>query len=312
MVNLWSSDWVAAPSEDFLDLSDSESVAMASSASRLSGSSLRLLKHRAELPPAFLALLSSASAARGGAAVHSGSGLHPTKAAPGSALSQQHHHASTHAGSPEPGYRVAWDYRGQRQILPIHNWVPDVFVNAFVAPNAVLAGHVEIQDSASVWYGSVLRGDLNKIVVGFRSSVGDKCVIHAAESTPTGLSAATTIGRYCTIGPYCTIRSSTIENEAVVGQSCVLMEGSLVEKHSFLGDGSVLAPGRRIPSGELWAGNPARYVRDLLPDEIAGITDLAEAVHEIAQDHASQFLPYSTAYVDAEQFGLILPVDVPV
>lgn len=117
-----------------------------------------------------------------------------------------------------------WDYRGQRQIVPVRHRVPIVAVDAFVAPNAVLAGAVDIQDRATVWYGSVLRGDLNRIVVGFSSSIGDKCVLHAASTAPTGLSAETLIGKYCTVGSFSTLRSCTIEDEAVVGQRCVLLE----------------------------------------------------------------------------------------
>ncbi len=83
--------------------------------------------------------------------------------------------------------RVSWDYRGQRRIIPLGQWLPKIAVDAYVAPNVVLAGQVTVCDGASVWAGSVLRGDLNKITVGFCSSVQERCVIHAAWSSPTGL-----------------------------------------------------------------------------------------------------------------------------
>lgn len=82
--------------------------------------------------------------------------------------------------------RVKWDYRGQRKIIPLGQWLPKVAVDAYVAPNVVLAGQVTVYDGASVWSGSVLRGDLNKITVGFCSNVQERCVIHAAWSSPTG------------------------------------------------------------------------------------------------------------------------------
>ena len=194
-----------------------------------------------------------------------------------------------------------WDYRGQRQILPVGHRVPIVAVDAWVAPNALLAGAVDIQDRATVWHGAILRGDLNRIVLGFSSSVGDKCVLHAASTAPTGLSAETLIGKYCTIGAYSILRSCTVEDEAVVGSRCVLMEGSLVEMNSMLGSGSVLPPGRRVPAGELWAGNPARFVRLLTADEIVAIPKLAHDIRELAQEHADEFLPYSTAYLEVEK-----------
>lgn len=81
---------------------------------------------------------------------------------------------------------MKWDYRGQRQIIPLGQWLPKIAVDAYVAPNVVLAGQVRVWDGASVWNGSVLRGDLNKISVGFCSNVQEKSVIHAAWSSPTG------------------------------------------------------------------------------------------------------------------------------
>lgn len=83
--------------------------------------------------------------------------------------------------------RVKWDYRGQRKIIPLGQWLPKIAVDAYVAPNVVLAGQVTVYDGASVWNGAVLRGDLNKISVGFCSNVQEKCVIHAAWNSPTGL-----------------------------------------------------------------------------------------------------------------------------
>ena len=88
--------------------------------------------------------------------------------------------------NPSPD-RVKWDYRGQRKIIPLGQWLPKIAVDAYVAPNVVLAGQVTVCDGASVWAGSVLRGDLNKITVGFCSNVQERCVLHAAWSSPTGV-----------------------------------------------------------------------------------------------------------------------------
>lgn len=199
---------------------------------------------------------------------------------------------------------VNWKYGGQRSSLPLGIRLPDVAVDAWVAPNALLAGDVVVQDKASIWYGVVLRGDVNRIKVGPWSSVGDRTVIHAAAFSPTGVSAETDIARSVTIGAYSTLRSCVVENEVVIGQRCILMEGSIVEKHAILASGSVVPPGRRIPGGEVWAGNPARFVRVVTNDEIALIPKLAEGILEIAQTHMAEFLPYSTAYLEVEKlFG---------
>ncbi|KAI8529230.1 hypothetical protein RHMOL_Rhmol12G0208700 [Rhododendron molle] len=118
------------------------------------------------------------------------------KALTSSPLTSHHHHllrrtlaAEAATATPkitESPDRVKWDYRGQRKIIPLGQWLPKVAVDAYVAPNVVLAGQVTVYDGASVWNGSVLRGDLNKITVGFCSNVQERCVVHAAWSSPTG------------------------------------------------------------------------------------------------------------------------------
>ncbi|KAI3671442.1 hypothetical protein L1987_87180 [Smallanthus sonchifolius] len=214
----------------------------------------------------------------------------------------------TESSSPPPSLnitespdRVKWDYRGQRQIIPLGQWLPKIAVDAYVAPNVVLAGQVNVLDGSSVWNGAVLRGDLNKITVGFCSNVQEKCVVHAAWSSPTGLPAETMIERFVTVGAYCLLRSCTIEPECIIGQHSILMEGSLVETHSILEAGSVLPPGRRIPSGELWAGNPARFVRKLTHEETLEIPKLAVAINDLSKEYFNEYLPYSTVYLEVEK-----------
>ena len=194
-----------------------------------------------------------------------------------------------------------WKYEGQRSVLPLGLTAPEIAVDAFVAPNAVIAGQVFIQDKASVWYGVVIRGDLNRIKVGPWSSIGDKSVLHAAASSATGVSSETDIGKFCTIGGFCTLRSCVIEDYVIIGQRCIVMEGSIVEKHAWLASGTVVPPGRRIPAGEIWAGNPARFVRMVTDDEIALIPKLAEDILEVAQTHSEEFLPYGQAYLEVEK-----------
>ncbi len=91
-------------------------------------------------------------------------------------------------------------------------------------------------------------------------------------SSPTGLPASTTIGRHVVVGQGCLLRSCQVRHQAVIGDRCILLEGSIVEGSSALAPGSLLAPGRLVPHGQLWAGNPARYVRDLTTDEVPSST----------------------------------------
>lgn len=117
----------------------------------------------------------------------------------------------------------------------------------------------------------------------------------------SGLPAETSIERFVTIGAYSLLRSCTIEPECIIGQHSILMEGSLVETHSILEAGSVVPPGRRIPTGELWAGNPARFVRALTHEETLEIPKLAVAINDLSKNHFSEFLPYSTVYLEVEK-----------
>ncbi|CAE6248515.1 unnamed protein product [Arabidopsis arenosa] len=114
-----------------------------------------------------------------------------------------------------------------------------------------------------------------------------------------GLPAETLIDRYVTVGAYSLLRSCTIEPECIIGQHSILMEGSLVETRSILEAGSVVPPGRRIPSGELWGGNPARFIRTLTNEETVEIPKLAVAINHLSGDYFSEFLPYSTVYLES-------------
>lgn len=227
--------------------------------------------------------------------------LLPSLTAPSSPPSPFLKTASSFSSAAAANAAYAEIYNRQRQQMVLNHQVPDVAIDAYVAPNAVLIGGVTVDDRASVWYSAVLRADLNTIHVGAYSNIGDRVVVHAVAAAPTGLSAETEIGRYVTVGAGSTLKSCIVEDECVIGQKCVLLEGSLMEKNSVLADASVLPAGCYVPSGELWAGNPAQFVRKLTGDEVAEISKLAEAVYVASADHAAEFLPYSTAYIEAEK-----------
>jgi carbonic anhydrase/acetyltransferase-like protein (isoleucine patch superfamily) len=233
-------------------------------------------------------------------------------------------------------------YLRQRRSMPLGNRIPHAAADSWIAPNAVVVGDVDLLDrvrggvrampcwrastrrrrwgpaepparsaQVSVWYGAVLRGDLNNITIGSVSNIQDRTVIHAARcgsgaarvplpglgaaagrwrrgpqqppaapptslaapprprrTSPTGLTAATLVGKYVTVEPQCVLRSCRVEDNCIVGAKSVLCEGSMMEPYSMLAPGSVLPPARRVPEGELWAGSPATFVRKLTKDEV--------------------------------------------
>jgi carbonic anhydrase/acetyltransferase-like protein (isoleucine patch superfamily) len=120
--------------------------------------------------------------------------------------------------------------------------------NAWIAPNATLIGEVIIKRWASVWYNSVIRGDINRVEVNNFSSIGDNSVVHTAASLPTGMNAKVYIGNNVTVGSGCTLYSCHIEDDAFIGDRCVILEGARVEKSAMLAPGSVVPPGRLIPA----------------------------------------------------------------
>lgn len=191
-------------------------------------------------------------------------------------------------------------YNRQRQAIPLGNRVPDTAVGVWISPSATIVGDVDLLDRVSVWNHVVLRGDLNNITVGHVSNIQDRTVVHAARTSPTGLTAAVLIGKYVTVEPNCALRSCRIQDNCIVGARSVLMEGSMMESHSVLAPGSVLPPARRVPEGELWAGNPARFVRKLTEYEREEIRVVAEEVRRLAWQHAAEELPHGTAWRGVE------------
>jgi carbonic anhydrase/acetyltransferase-like protein (isoleucine patch superfamily) len=134
---------------------------------------------------------------------------------------------------------------------------PTVADDAFIAPTATLVGDVTVESGASVWYGAVLRGDDGPIVVRERANVQDGSVVH---TTPT---ITTEIGRGATIAHLCMIHGAVIEEEALVGNGCVVLDGARIGARSLIAAMSLVQPGVHIPPGVLAAGVPAQVKRDI-------------------------------------------------
>lgn len=191
-----------------------------------------------------------------------------------------------------------------RTVMNLYDQHPIVSPDVFVAPNASVVGRVSIGSKSSVWYGAVIRGDLNTVTIGRNTAIQDRAVIHTAKSVEGHVEAVTHIGTNVIVGPGALLQSCIVEDEAVIGAGAVVLEGALIEKGAKVADGAVVHPGRRIPAGQLWAGNPAVFVRDLTKSELAEAEGHAEEVAELASEHAHEFLPYTTAYQQAEALGM--------
>lgn len=168
-------------------------------------------------------------------------------------------------------------------ILPFKGIMPRIAANAFIAPGAVIIGDVEIGEETNVWFGCVIRGDVNTIRIGSRTNIQDGTVVHVTNKT-----GPTRIGSNITIGHHATIHACTLEDGSFVGMGAVLLDGSVVETGAMLAAGALLAPRKRIPAGELWAGNPAKFFRELTPEEHAYIPVSAEHYVGLGREYLAQ------------------------
>ena len=144
---------------------------------------------------------------------------------------------------------------------------------------------MHIAAGASVWYNCVLRADVQTIVVGARSNIQDGSVVHVTRKTH-----GTFIGADCLVGHMAMIHGCTLEDHSFVGLGSIVMDGCVIETDAMLAAGAMLTPGKRIPSGQLWAGRPAVYLRDLGPEDIARNRAGAAGYVELAQAHRRDIL----------------------
>ncbi len=149
-------------------------------------------------------------------------------------------------------------------ILPFEGTMPTIADDAFIAPNATVIGKTTIGSGSSIWYGCVLRGDCGTIEVGGGTNLQDNTVVHITEGV-----ADTFIGSNIVIGHSCLLHGCTLEDGSFVGMGATVMDNVVVETGAMVAAGSLVTPGKHIKKGELWAGNPAKYWRDLRDEEIA-------------------------------------------
>ncbi len=174
------------------------------------------------------------------------------------------------------------------QIVPFGGKTPQIAPDAFVAPGAMIIGDVAIGAGSSIWYNCVLRADVNRIRIGARSNIQDGTVIHVDSPRDGGVGLPTIIGDDVLIGHMVMLHGSILHDRAFVGLGSIVMDGCTIESNGMLGAGAMLTPGKIIRAGELWIGRPAKKLRDLTPEEIAGNQiGVAHYVHNAAAHKAA-------------------------
>ncbi|WP_027016753.1 gamma carbonic anhydrase family protein [Comamonas composti] len=162
-------------------------------------------------------------------------------------------------------------------IYELQGVAPDVAPTAWVADSAEVMGNVQLCEGASIWFGAVLRGDCESIVVGEGSNIQDASVLHADYGKPL------LIGRDVTVGHQVMLHGCTIGDESLIGIGAVVLNGAKIGKNCLVGAGSLVTEGKEFPDGSMIMGSPAKVVRQLTPEQIEGLRQSARHYVENAQ-----------------------------
>lgn len=173
-------------------------------------------------------------------------------------------------------------------ILPYKGIMPKIADDAFIAPGAVIIGDVEIGSLSNIWFGCVIRGDVNKICIGERTNIQDGTVIHVTRpelAEPMGMSGATIIGSGITIGHSVLLHACTLEDDCFVGMHGTVMDGAVVQSGGMVAACANVTYKKIIQTGELWAGNPAKLLRPMKQGEIDFIPESAQNYVDLAVEY---------------------------
>lgn len=150
-------------------------------------------------------------------------------------------------------------------ILTVREKTPKIGANVFLAPSATLIGDVVAGDDCSFWFNSVVRGDVNSIVIGNKVNVQDNVVIHC-----TYEKSKTIIGNNVSIGHNAVIHGCTINDNVLIGISAVIMDGAQIHSNSIIAAGAVVLKNTIVEEGSIYAGVPAKKIREISPDLLEG------------------------------------------
>jgi carbonic anhydrase/acetyltransferase-like protein (isoleucine patch superfamily) len=165
-------------------------------------------------------------------------------------------------------------------IYPYRGISPKIHETAFIAPSASIIGDVEIGEGTNIWYNCVLRGDVYNIKIGKNTNIQDGTVVHTTSDFQ-----GTYIGDGVTVGHSAILHACTVEDFGFVGMQACVMDGAVVESMAMLAAGALLTPGKRVPKGQLWAGRPAKFMREMTEEENRYILWSAEHYRKLGQEH---------------------------
>ena len=148
-------------------------------------------------------------------------------------------------------------------ILPYRGVMPTIDPTAFIADNAVIIGDVHIGPESNIWFGCILRGDVHEIRIGRRTNIQDGSVIHTTRNV-----SGTYIGDEVTVGHLSLLHACTVETNAFIGMGAIVLDEAVVEGGAMVAAGALVSPKKRVPKGQLWAGRPAKFMRELTKEDL--------------------------------------------
>ena len=151
--------------------------------------------------------------------------------------------------------------------------------SAFVAPSADIVGQVTIGSESSVWFGSILRGDTDRIVVGQRTNLQDGCVVHVDAGSPT------LIGNGVTVAHRAVVHGCVVEDDVLIGMGAIILTGAHIGRESIVGAGALVTGGTVVPPRSLVLGLPGRVVRQISDEELETVRRTAQRYVEYARQY---------------------------
>ena len=167
----------------------------------------------------------------------------------------------------------------KNKLFPFKNFYPKILKNVFLAEGVKIIGNVEIGEGSSVWYNTVIRGDVHYIKIGTLTNIQDCSMLHV-----TNNKHPLNIGNKVTIGHSVNLHGCTINDLCLVGIGAIVLDGAVLEGNSMVSAGAVVTPGFTVPKGKLAAGVPAKIVRDLSKAEINDIENLAYRYQKYSEE----------------------------
>lgn len=168
-------------------------------------------------------------------------------------------------------------------IIPFNGITPKIGENVFIAPTAWITGDVSIEDNVSIFFGVVIRGDINPIRIGAGSNIQENVVIHTSRGR-----GICSIGEDVTVGHNAILHGCRIEREVLIGMGATVLDDAVVESNSLVGAGSLVTEGKIITEGSLAFGRPAKVVRMLSEEERASITGTAKHYRSVGGEYVRE------------------------